>query len=320
MSGSMRASYQPLRASSRRLESPFSWGFLGVLLLALELLLPMCSDACGDPPRYQTMKPQGDPAPPYNAGFTVDYECRPGYRLIVPLVRPTTSVCQPDGTWAPPLREACTIKACPQMQEPQNGKLTYIGGASSLGSQAQFVCNKGYYLVGTKILKCELSGNDVTWSGDPPSCEKILCKPPQKIPNGEFTNSHKDTFEYNEVVTYTCKPLNRTDQYSLVGESRLICSGLNRWSSDPPECKVVKCEYPVLKNGKLVSGFGKTFLFKAKVTFECLNGFYLEGSSTIVCGADSTWGPKIPKCIKDGGLIAVIVLTVFGVAVVGTCV
>ncbi|XP_070253227.1 membrane cofactor protein-like [Myotis yumanensis] len=85
--------------------------------------------------------------------------------------------------------------------------------------------------------------------------------------------------------------------------------------------RVVKCEYPILENGRLVSGFGKTFLFKAEIKFECLKGFYLEGSSTIVCGADSTWGPKIPKCIKAGGHIAVVVLTVLvGVAVVDICV
>lgn len=41
--GDMRASFEPFGESSRRLESPFSWGFLGILLLALELLLPTCS-------------------------------------------------------------------------------------------------------------------------------------------------------------------------------------------------------------------------------------------------------------------------------------
>lgn len=56
------------------------------------------------------MKAKGNPVPPVSAGFTAEYECRIGYRLIVPLVRPTATVCQADGTWAPPLREACTSK------------------------------------------------------------------------------------------------------------------------------------------------------------------------------------------------------------------
>ncbi|XP_014384421.1 PREDICTED: membrane cofactor protein [Myotis brandtii] len=357
----MRASYEPLRTSFRRLESPFSWGYLGILVLALELLLPTCSGDCGEPPKFKTMKtkidhkppivnrlaveyecipgykqidptiiiltvcepdgtyspalqegctdaccelprfesmkPKGDPTPPYNPGYQVKYECRPGYRRRFPIL-PSSAVCQPDNTWAPPLQEACTKKSCPQPREPPNGKIVYISETLEFGAEAHYACNEGYSLVGTKTLHCELSGNDVEWSEEPPHCEKILCQPPQQIANGEFTNSHKDTFEYNEVVTYSCKPSDGPDEYSLVGESKLVCSGRNQWSPDPPECKVVKCEYPALENGRLSSGFGKKFQYKSEVTFECLDGFYLEGSSTIVCGADSTWEPKIPKCIK----------------------
>ncbi|KAK1329347.1 hypothetical protein QTO34_011531 [Cnephaeus nilssonii] len=143
------------------------------------------------------------------------------------------------GTSSP---EACTRKSCPQLTEPVNGR---VEGTFQFGSQANYSCNEGYYLLGNPVLYCELSGNDVAWSGNPHSVKvKILCQPPPQIPNGEFTNSHRDTFEYNEVVTYSCKPSGLPDEYSLVGESRLVCSGPNKWSSDPPVCKVVKCEYP----------------------------------------------------------------------------
>ncbi|XP_016055479.1 PREDICTED: membrane cofactor protein-like, partial [Miniopterus natalensis] len=126
----------------------------------------------------------------------------------------------------------------------------------------------------------------------------ITCKPPKKIENGKYTKSDKDSFEYKEEVTYTCDTTNNTDEFTLIGEPKLVCTGHNKWSSDPPECKVVKCEYPVVQNGQIVSGIQKKFLYKAAVTFECNKGFYLEGSSTIVCGANSAWEPKMPKCIK----------------------
>ena len=61
---------------------------------------------------------------------------------------------------------------------------------------------------------------------------------------------------------------------------------------------VVKCEYPVVEHGKMVSGFRKKFYYKSQVAFECNQGFYLHGSNTIVCGANSTWEPKIPMCTK----------------------
>ncbi|XP_036199732.1 membrane cofactor protein-like [Myotis myotis] len=292
------ASSEPRWPPPLRHASAFSfWRSPGILLVALGLLLPMCSDACDDPMRFKTMMLNGPPKASYGPGDRVEFKCRLGYKRIVPLV-PTTAVCQPDGTWAPPLQEACTEKTCPQLGEPLNGEVVYVNGTTTFGSQAHYVCNEGYYLLGTKNLYCEISENNVEWSDSPPQCEKILCQPPQQIPNGEFSNSHKDTFEYNEVVTYSCKPSNGPDEYSLVGESRLVCSGRNQWSSNPPECKVVKCQHPVLENGRVISGFRKKYYYKSEVTVECLEGFHLEGSKTVVCGVNNNWEPKMPKCIK----------------------
>nr|KAF6315877.1 hypothetical protein mPipKuh1_002421 [Pipistrellus kuhlii] len=227
----MTASRRPRPFSSR--------SFVQILLVTLVLRLPAPTDACDEIPRYVSMKPKGNPEAPVSAGFTAEYECRPGYRLIVPLVRPTSTVCQADGTWAPPLQDICTRKSCPHPGDPLNGR---VEGSTRFGSQMNYFCNEGYDLVGNSVLRCELSGNEVTWSGDPPQCNKILCKPPPQIQNGEFTNSHKDTFEYSEVVTYKCKPSGGSDPYSLVGNSTLRCSGRDEWSSDPPECKVTYLE------------------------------------------------------------------------------
>lgn len=109
-------------------------------------------------------------------------------------------------------------------------------------------------------------------------------------------------------------------------ERAAFCIGKDEWSSDPPECKVVKCPYPVVPNGEIVSGFGSKFYYKAEVVFKCNAGFTLHGRDTIVCGANSTWEPEMPQCIKDskptdppatpgpshpdGGIIAAIVVGV----------
>nr|KAF6315884.1 hypothetical protein mPipKuh1_002422 [Pipistrellus kuhlii] len=327
----MTASRGPLRAPPRRAFSARS--LVGNLLVTLVLWLPAPTDACDEIPRYVSMKPKGNPEAPVSAGFTAEYECRPGYRLIVPLVRPTSTVCQADGTWAPPLQEICTRKSCPHPGDPLNGR---VEGSTQFGSQMNYFCNEGYDLVGNSVLRCELSGNEVAWSGDPPQCNKILCKPPPQIQNGEFTNSHKDTFEYNEVVTYSCKPSGGSDPYSLVGNSTLRCSGRDKWSSDPPECKVVRCEFPSVTNGKLVSGFGTKFYYKHEVQFECNEGYSLKGSPKIVCEANATWVPEKPRCDKGstpdpgetpskplgGGAIAgiVICVCVFLGLIAGCCV
>nr|XP_014338790.1 PREDICTED: membrane cofactor protein [Bos mutus] len=126
---------------------------------------------------------------------------------------------------------------------------------------------------------------------------EILCSTPGNIKNGRFT-VYKDEYQYNEIVIYMCDPSNGPDEYSLVGESTLICVDYDRWSSDPPECKVVKCDYPVVEHGMILSGFRRKFYYKAQVVFKCNQGFYLHGSSTIVCNANSVWEPKLPTCTK----------------------
>ncbi|XP_061239647.1 membrane cofactor protein isoform X16 [Bos javanicus] len=293
----MRASCTPLKAPLRRPERLASSGrFAWVLLLAPLLLLPTSSDACDDPPRFVSMKPQGTLKPSYSPGEQILHECRLGFQPITP-GQVLALVCQDNNTWSS-LQEGCKRRRCPTLADPTNGQVILVNGSTEFGSEVHYVCNNGYYLLGTSISYCEVSGTGVNWSDNPPTCEKILCQPPPEIQNGKYTNSHKDVFEYNEVVTYSCDPSNGPDEYSLVGESKLTCIGNGEWSSQPPQCKVVKCVYPAIEYGTIVSGFGPKYYYKATVVLKCNEGFNLHGNSVVVCGENSTWEPELPKCIK----------------------
>ncbi|XP_072804572.1 membrane cofactor protein isoform X2 [Vicugna pacos] len=292
----MTASCGPRKARPCSPASPFSFRcFVGILMLLLHILSVL--DACDEPPRFQGMKPQDELKPSYSPGDTVQYECRPGYQSLSPGSNIST-VCWKNNTWSP-LQESCKKKSCLNLGDPTNGIVNYVNGSIEFGSQAHYVCNDGYYLIGSAILYCQASDDSMDWSDRPPKCEKIICKPPGKILNGKYTNNHKEIFEYNEVVTYSCDSSNGPDEYSLVGNNMLVCIGNDKWSSEPPECKVVKCEYPVLQDGEIVSGFGTKFYYKAKVIFKCKEGFTLIGSNTVFCNANSTWEPQIPKCVKE---------------------
>ncbi|KAI2521278.1 CD46 molecule [Homo sapiens] len=189
-------------------------------------------------------------------------------------------------------------ETCPYIRDPLNGQAVPANGTYEFGYQMHFICNEGYYLIGEEILYCELKGSVAIWSGKPPICEKVLCTPPPKIKNGKHTFSEVEVFEYLDAVTYSCDPAPGPDPFSLIGESTIYCGDNSVWSRAAPECKVVKCRFPVVENGKQISGFGKKFYYKATVMFECDKGFYLDGSDTIVCDSNSTWDPPVPKCLK----------------------
>ncbi|KAF7477353.1 membrane cofactor protein-like [Marmota monax] len=273
---------------------PFQCFLLGALVF---LLSATSSEACGEPPKFETMQLTGQSKPLYEVSEQVHYECKPGYKRNPSF--DTSSTCGADSTWSSLSNAACSKKTCPVLPDPVNGQVNVLNGSLEFGTYVEFVCNEGFYLIGKQILRCKLKGLNVVWSGDLPQCEKILCEPPPQIENGKYTPEEKEVFEYYEVATYTCNPNPGSDKFSLIGQSQIHCSGHGQWSSDPPQCKVVKCPYPVIENGRQISGFGSKYYYNAMVTFECLKGFYLHGSDLVVCGRNSAWEPPIPTCSTE---------------------
>ncbi|XP_010339293.1 membrane cofactor protein isoform X3 [Saimiri boliviensis] len=285
-------------APPSRRECPFpSRRFPGLFLAALALLLSSRSDACGPPPTFVAMELTSRPKPYYKVGEQVEYDCKKGYHHFAPFL--THTVCDRNHTWLPISDAPCVKKVCHYIPNPAHGQAILANGTYSFGNQLHFICNDGYYLIGKAILYCELKGSDAVWSGRPPICQKILCKPPPTIKNGKHTFSEVDVFEYLDAVTYSCDPAPGPDPFSLVGESTIYCRDSLGWSGDPPECKVVKCRFPVIENGRQTAGFGKKFYYNAAVMFECYEGFHIIGSDTIVCNSNSTWDPPVPKCVKE---------------------
>ena len=68
-------------------------------------LFSLFLEACGDPPRFDTMRLQGAPKPSYRPGECVQYECRLGFKPKVPTL-PRSAVCQDNNTWSS-LQDAC---------------------------------------------------------------------------------------------------------------------------------------------------------------------------------------------------------------------
>ncbi|CAI9179898.1 unnamed protein product [Rangifer tarandus platyrhynchus] len=291
----MTASCAPRQAPPARPESPlFPWCCVGMLLAALMLPLPIFSVRCIDPPVLDSMKLKGVIKRHYYPGDRIDYECYRGYFYVWPYLLSAT--CEPNGSWSR-IEEACLRKSCPD-PKVKHGKVVAPNETFEWESEAHISCDEGYFLRGKPIIVCNLIGENVSWSDTIPHCEKIYCGQPPKIKHGKHTNSYRNIFEYNELITYSCDLSNGPDEYSLVGQSKLVCIEPNKWSSDPPLCKVVKCERPFLEHGIMVSGSREKFSYQSVVVFECLQGFYLNGSNLVFCGGNDTWEPEMPTCIK----------------------
>ncbi|KFQ86465.1 C4b-binding protein alpha chain, partial [Phoenicopterus ruber ruber] len=240
------------------------------------------------PPRFVFAEPPLPLNESYAVGTVLRYSCRPGYMIAKgksPLVR-----CTSDSRWSE-IPDFCVGKPC-SPPDIANGNFNYTTHLV-FGVTITYTCNLGYRLVGKPSSQCVLDGNEVHWD-HVPHCSIIPCLSPPAIKNGQLTDRGED-FTYGMAVTYSCNP-----GFSLIGNATLHCTmdenheGI--WSSPSPECRVVRCENPEVKNGRRLSGFGTTHTYKDSVTFQCDPGHLLNGSNIVTCEADSTWKPSLPTC------------------------
>ncbi|XP_008940593.1 PREDICTED: membrane cofactor protein-like, partial [Merops nubicus] len=255
--------------------------------------------ACNAPPRLQSaeLKEQHHGLSSFPTRARAEYVCRPGY-MRDPSVR-NWLVCGKDGEWVGST-EMCTPKQCSYPGEPANGRL-FPAERFYFGSAVNFTCNTGYRLVGNSQIHCVIQQGVVTWDRDIPICEPIPCFPPPTIANGEHNGVNKELFEYGESVTYSCHSVRgRERPFSLVGDASIFCTTTDNingvWSKPAPECKVVICEHPSIRNGRLLSGYQASYTYRDTVLFSCNFRYALNGSSSSTCDGTGSWDPPLPLC------------------------
>eukprot|EP00058_Branchiostoma_floridae_P019749 XP_002605239.1 hypothetical protein BRAFLDRAFT_92287 [Branchiostoma floridae] len=201
------------------------------------------------------------------------FTCARGYTLVgVKSIR-----CQADGTWSDRV-PTCQVIQCPQLAPPVNGEMS---GSNSHQGLMYFTCDRGYYLVGAKSIRCQADG---TWSGHVPTCQPVQCTRLTPPTNGAMYGSNS----YGHQATFTCNP-----GYKLVGTSSRTCQSDGTWSGGSPTCTAVRCPTPRgLTNGNMR---GSTS-YRGSMRFTCNRGYNLVGVKSIRCQADGTWGDRVPTC------------------------
>ncbi|XP_061486595.1 complement receptor type 1 [Rhineura floridana] len=253
--------------------------------------------------RHATLR-SGDPKDSYPVGTVLNYRCIVGYEHI-PRVNPSLT-CLDNSSWSIENPRFCQGRRC-RPPTLENGKIVKSNDFR-LGDEIIFGCDEGYRLIGRKNVQCIVIGTSVDWNRDPPFCQRIPCYSPPDIDNGKHSGQDRDDYEYGSAVTYTC---NRG--LSLIGTRTLSCviaeNGVDgKWSAPAPECKVVACRRPEIENGRMTTSYQPSYTYESAVMFECDHGYTLVGVNYVKCGADSTWQPALPRCVK--GIFTTTVATV----------
>ncbi|NWH18091.1 C4BPA protein, partial [Grus americana] len=249
---------------------------------------PMPAGDCGWPPRFDFAEAPVPLKESYAVGTVLNYKCRPGYTMARDKLPRVT--CLSYSNWSSD-SDFCIGKSCGP-PDIANGIFHYTTDLL-FGATITYTCNVGYRLVGKQSARCELKNNEVSWDNTP-YCAIIPCLPPPEIKNGQLINRDRD-FTFGMAVTYSCNK-----GFALIGDATIHCTTDGEfqgiWSSPAPECKVVRCKNPEVKNGRRLSGLGTEHTYENTVAFECNPGYLLNGSSVVTCEADNTWKPPLPTC------------------------
>ncbi|XP_070567840.1 protein mesh-like isoform X2 [Ptychodera flava] len=212
----------------------------------------------------------------YIAGSVVSFECLLGYNMSGSKQR----YCHENGSWDG-LPTTCEAILCETIEPPVNGVME--GDSITFNSLVTFGCNEGYNISGEAEILCQIDG---TWSGQPPTCETILCEFLAPPVNG---TKEGDGLEFNSTVTFDCD-----DGYNISGQAELLCQSDGTWNGKPPTCESIVCDSVEPPTNGMKMGEDRTY--QSVVSFECEKGYLVNGSKEIACQHDGTWDAEPPKC------------------------
>lgn len=209
-------------------------------------------------------------------GSSVQYTCKPGYRLV----GSDTRHCMSNRQWSD-ATPTCEVIPCPMPSRPING--TIRGDVYTYGSTVQYDCDPGFQLNGSDKRTCQA---DKTWNGNEPICIPVSCGQPPGLENGQVLG---DEYTFQKYIEYTCK-----EGFLLEGVNKRVCLADGSWDGDTPVCRVVQCSVPlVLPHGQIG---GSEFGFGKGIEYHCDVGYVLQGASLLTCQANGNWDREAPFC------------------------
>ncbi|XP_038650594.1 P-selectin-like isoform X1 [Scyliorhinus canicula] len=228
------------------------------------------------------------PIADFHYNSTCDFSCNEGFTLS----GLSRIQCKVSGQWTAP-KPTCEAVKCSELKIP-HGLLTNCSdpfGPFSYSSRCDFVCKAGFILQGSERLYCEASGK---WTSKTPICKAVQCNL-LKIPNQGIMQCRSPfgDFNYNSSCAFSCN-----EGFVLQGSGNLQCQASGEWTAQVPSCEAAKCarlENPEKGNVSCSHSFGR-FSYNTTCNFSCEEGFTLNGSDSVQCGASGQWTKQIPSC------------------------
>ncbi|KAM8768016.1 seizure protein 6 homolog isoform 2-T2 [Acanthopagrus schlegelii] len=193
--------------------------------------------------------------------------------------------------------EVARNDTCPELPEISNGWKSSSHPELVQGTVVTYQCYPGYQVVGAELLMCQW---DLSWSGDLPSCERVVsCADPGIVEHSRRVLSGPH-FTVGSTIQYIC-----SKGFTLSGNSLLTC--FNRGSSGPkwnqklPRClpeTFEPCSHPGIPTYGIPSSAKLHFQAGETLYYSCLNGHQLLGEPVLHCvpGHPSQWSGLPPVC------------------------
>ena len=205
------------------------------------------------------------------------YACESGYNVHGTHLR----ICSYEGLWTG-IAPECKPITCSTPQDIENGRVEY--SATTFKSQVTYVCDEGSVANGQTTATCNISGS---WTNPPPRCEMKSCP---KIAAQENMILSSGAHSIGDAVHISCG-----NGFNLVGAAFIICTARGTWSHSLPKCVADGCGPPPHVENAM--SFGDGFFPGDMVSYRCLRGYYMTGSSALKCLPDNTWSNRPPSCI-----------------------
>ncbi|XP_062920059.1 P-selectin-like [Mobula hypostoma] len=162
----------------------------------------------------------------------------------------------------------CYTASCSKTSCSSNGECV-----ETIGSY-RCVCNDGFY---------------------GPECEHVVnCANLEEQEQVTMTCSDPlAPFGYNSTCNFSC-----AEGFQLRGSETLECGASGEWSAPTPHCEAVQCT-KLEEQEQLIVTYSDPFapfIYNSTCDFSCAEGFELQGSETLECGASGEWSAPTPHC------------------------